>query len=99
MIVGCGLFDSKHDPSIEPISAQADDESGADRGIGVITQQAYEPTESTEIKPVYVNDGLRMPDMLGLPTERDLRKVPADEKPAGGVSARPPVDPARPKEP
>jgi hypothetical protein len=40
-----------------------------------------------------IDDGLRLPDMLALPSDRELRK-PATPSPApegGGVSARPPV--------
>jgi hypothetical protein len=40
-----------------------------------------------------INDGLRLPDMLALPSERDMRK-PATPPPAqegSGVTARPPV--------
>lgn len=42
------------------------------------------------------DDGLRLPDMLGLPTERDLRRATIDEpesETTGGVSARPPTEP------
>lgn len=50
------------------------------------------PASTTPPTPA-IDDGLRLPNMLALPSDRDLRPTPttppADD---GGVSARPPVE-------
>lgn len=47
--------------------------------------------------PAMPDDGIRMPDMLGLPTDGDFRAtspvVPKSDPGAGAVFARPPTDP------
>ena len=46
-------------------------------------------------RPAITDDNLRLPDMLGLPTERDLRRATNDEAEgdgSGGISARPPAE-------
>lgn len=50
------------------------------------------PAPAPSPTPV-IDDGLRLPDMTALPSDRDLRPTPATPPTDdGGVSARPPVD-------
>ena len=50
------------------------------------------PPAPTRPAPV-IDDGLRLPDMLALPSDRELQKpaTPAPAPDGGGVTARPPV--------
>jgi len=66
------------------------------------TPQPVKPVETSAdaalpTAPAQVDDGIRLPDMLALPTENDLRKVKPADGPAesGAVISRPPVEPVK----
>ena len=66
------------------------------------TQESVpEPMVAESELPALPDDGIRMPDMLGLPGDGDFRSTnPVGMKGAGAVISRPPTDPpsrVRPK--
>jgi len=87
-LTGCGLFKPQSREALD--SDRAQEAGGAPDGAMVPSPTAV--AEPTPVAPVYLNDGLRMPDMLGLPSESDLRRTPVEASESGGVSARPPVN-------
>jgi hypothetical protein len=57
-------------------------------GIAPISQKAAKPT-----LPIARNTGLRLPDMLGLPQDEQLRSAPSSQKDGKAtVIARPPEE-------
>lgn len=78
-------------------SADADVDTPVTSAPAASTTDGDAPSEAnTQEKPAprqSIDDGLRLPDMLTLPSDRELRRqLPdPDTKENAGVSARPPV--------
>ena len=88
----CSLFKSK-DPEPEPEKAETASSKPAE--VAPVATIVPEPAEQP-VKPAMPDDGLRLPDMLTMPQDNELKAAvtaPA-EKPAepAPVVARPPAD-------
>lgn len=87
MFVGCASKTADEEAP-EPIPGDSA------RNSNVVSTNPSESPPAAPARPTPVfDDGLRLPDMLTLPSERDLRKPaqPPSIPEGGGVSARPPV--------
>jgi len=80
--------------------SQDGDDAQVDAAVPTVEHASGdEPSEPTrgETKPpppAIIDDGLRMPDMLSLPSERELRRASpeVDAESPEGVTARPPAE-------
>lgn len=84
-------------------------QKGANPNQSLVAGNSGKPAEPSVPEPVVVplppEDGIRVPDMLGMPSEADLRSshpsLSKPEKGTGIVISRPPTDPPsriKPKE-
>jgi hypothetical protein len=64
--------------------------------VKIKQEKAPEPVAPESSAPSQVNDGLRMPDMLAMPSEGDFRSTnpaaPKTSNASGAVISRPPAD-------